>query len=97
MPRVVRQTPLGGRRPQVEHCHRTGVNRPEPPGGVTQPASLVLYPACTRPAVGQAPTIRETHMLALNLLGTKEIIVYIVVVVVIIVAAVWYSRSRSRV
>ena len=36
-------------------------------------------------------------MLALNLLGTKEIIVYIVVVVVIIVAAVWYSRSRSRV
>jgi hypothetical protein len=34
-------------------------------------------------------------MLALNLTGTKEIIVYVVVIVVII-AAVWYSRGRSR-
>ena len=35
-------------------------------------------------------------MLALNLTGTKEIIVYIVVIVVILIAAVWYSRGRSR-
>lgn len=34
-------------------------------------------------------------MLAVNLTGTKEIIVYVVVIVVII-AAVWYSRGRSR-
>jgi hypothetical protein len=35
-------------------------------------------------------------MLALNLTGTKEIVVYIVVIVVILIAAVWYSRGRSR-
>jgi hypothetical protein len=35
-------------------------------------------------------------MLALNLTGTKEIIVYVVVIVVILIAAVWYSRGRSR-
>lgn len=35
-------------------------------------------------------------MLAVNLTGTKEIIVYIVVIVVILIAAVWYSRGRSR-
>jgi hypothetical protein len=34
-------------------------------------------------------------MLALNLLGTKEIIVY-VVVIVIIVAGLFYMRGRSR-
>jgi hypothetical protein len=35
-------------------------------------------------------------MLALNLTGTKEIVVYVVVIVVILIAAVWYSRGRSR-
>jgi hypothetical protein len=35
-------------------------------------------------------------MLAVNLTGTKEIVVYIVVIVVILIAAVWYSRGRSR-
>lgn len=36
-------------------------------------------------------------MLALNLTGTKEIVVYVVVIVVVIVGAVWYSaRGRSR-
>jgi hypothetical protein len=35
-------------------------------------------------------------MLAVNLTGTKEIIVYVVVIVVILIAAVWYSRGRSR-
>jgi len=34
-------------------------------------------------------------MLAVNLLGTKEIIVYVVVIVLIIAAAM-YSRGRSR-
>jgi hypothetical protein len=35
-------------------------------------------------------------MLAVNLTGTKEIVVYVVVIVVILIAAVWYSRGRSR-
>jgi hypothetical protein len=34
-------------------------------------------------------------MVALNLLGTKEIVVYVVVIVVVVIAAVWYSRGRS--
>ena len=34
-------------------------------------------------------------MLALNLLGTKEIVVYVVVVVVVLIAA-FYARGRSR-
>lgn len=33
-------------------------------------------------------------MLALNLLGTKEIIVYVIVIIVIIAAAIYMSRSR---
>ena len=33
-------------------------------------------------------------MLALNLFGTKEIIVYVVVIVVIIAGAFYMSRSR---
>ena len=35
-------------------------------------------------------------MLALNLFGTKEIIVYVVVIVVIIGAALYFARGRSR-
>jgi hypothetical protein len=35
-------------------------------------------------------------MVALNLLGTKEIVVYVVVIVIVVIAAVWYSRGRSR-
>ncbi len=35
-------------------------------------------------------------MLAVNLTGTKEIVVYVVVIVVILIAVVWYSRGRSR-
>ncbi len=36
-------------------------------------------------------------MLALNLLGTKEIIVYVIVVIIIIIAAGWYlMRGRPR-
>jgi hypothetical protein len=34
-------------------------------------------------------------MLALNLTGTKEIIVYVVVIIVVI-AAVMFARGRSR-
>ena len=33
-------------------------------------------------------------MLALNLFGTKEIIVYVVVIVVIIIGALYYARGR---
>ncbi len=33
-------------------------------------------------------------MLALNLFGTKEIIVYVVVIVVIIIGALYYQRGR---
>jgi hypothetical protein len=35
-------------------------------------------------------------MLALNLLGTKEIIVYVAVVIVLIVAGWFVLRGRSR-
>jgi hypothetical protein len=36
-------------------------------------------------------------MLALNLFGTKEIIVYVVVVVIVLIAIGWYAmRGRSR-
>ncbi len=36
-------------------------------------------------------------MLALNLLGTKEIIVYVIVIVIIVIAVGWYlARGRSR-
>jgi len=35
-------------------------------------------------------------MLALNLVGTKEIIVYVIVAIVIIVA-IWFMMRRSRV
>jgi type IV secretory pathway VirB2 component (pilin) len=36
-------------------------------------------------------------MLALNLTGTKEIVVYVVVIVVVVIGAVWYfGRGRSR-
>jgi hypothetical protein len=36
-------------------------------------------------------------MLAFNVFGTKEIIVYIVVIVVIILAVMWYvSRGRAK-
>jgi type IV secretory pathway VirB2 component (pilin) len=36
-------------------------------------------------------------MLALNLTGTKEIVVYVVVIVVVVIGAVWYfGRWRSR-
>ena len=35
-------------------------------------------------------------MLALNLLGTKEIIVYVVVIVVVLIGAAWYfARGRN--
>ena len=35
-------------------------------------------------------------MLALNLLGTKEIVVYVVVAVIVIIAAGWYvMRGRT--
>lgn len=38
-----------------------------------------------------------TPMLALNLTGTKEIVVYVVVIVVVVIGAVWYfGRGRSR-
>jgi hypothetical protein len=41
---------------------------------------------------------QEDHMLALNLFGTKEIIVYVVVIVLIIIVAIWMSlRSRRRI
>ena len=33
-------------------------------------------------------------MLALNLIGTKEIIVYMVVIVVVVIAALYYARGR---
>lgn len=37
-------------------------------------------------------------MLAFNLFGTKEIIVYVIVVVIVIIAIGWYAmRGRSRV
>jgi hypothetical protein len=37
-------------------------------------------------------------MLALNLFGTKEIIVYVVVIVIIVIAIIWYSmRGRRRI
>jgi hypothetical protein len=37
-------------------------------------------------------------MLAFNLFGTKEIIVYVVVVVIVLIAIGWYAmRGRSRV
>ena len=43
---------------------------------------------------------RDAHwrypMLAVNLTGTKEIVVYVIVIVVVLIAAVWYSRGRSR-
>jgi hypothetical protein len=39
--------------------------------------------------------MQETAMLAFNLTGTKEIIVYVVVVVVII-AGWFFMRGRSR-
>jgi hypothetical protein len=35
-------------------------------------------------------------MLAVNLTGTKEIVVYVIVIIVVVIAAVWYSRGRSR-
>ncbi len=36
-------------------------------------------------------------MLGLNLLGTKEIIVYVIVIVLIVIVAAWYfARGRSR-
>jgi hypothetical protein len=35
-------------------------------------------------------------MLAVNLTGTKEIVVYVVVIVIVLIAVVWYSRGRSR-
>jgi hypothetical protein len=35
-------------------------------------------------------------MLALNLFGTKEIIVYVIVIVIIIAGAMYYSRGRRR-
>ncbi len=36
-------------------------------------------------------------MLAVNLTGTKEIVVYVVVIVVVVIGAVWYfGRGRSR-
>lgn len=36
-------------------------------------------------------------MLGLNLVGTKEIIVYVVVIVIIVIAAGWYyARGRTR-
>jgi hypothetical protein len=46
-------------------------------------------------AAGADPQIQEIPMLALNLLGTKEIIVY-VVVIVLIVAGWFVLRGRSR-
>jgi hypothetical protein len=37
-------------------------------------------------------------MLAFNLFGTKEIIVYVIVVVIVLIAIGWYAmRGRSRV
>jgi hypothetical protein len=37
-------------------------------------------------------------MLALNLFGTKEIIVYVVVIVIVVIAIIWYSmRGRRRI
>jgi hypothetical protein len=36
-------------------------------------------------------------MLAFNVFGTKEIIVYVVVIVVIIVAVIWFmSRGKAK-
>jgi hypothetical protein len=44
------------------------------------------------------PVDSEDHMLALNLLGTKAIVVYVVVVVLIVALVIWMLlRSRRRV
>jgi hypothetical protein len=59
-----------------------------------QPAKLSpRHPAAV---AGSAAPHRRYPMLAVNLTGTKEIVVYVVVIVVILIAAVWYSRGRSR-
>jgi hypothetical protein len=34
-------------------------------------------------------------MLALNLFGTKEIIVYVIVIVVVLIAVWYYARGRA--
>ncbi len=34
-------------------------------------------------------------MLALNLFGTKEIIVYVIVIVVVVIAVWYYARGRA--
>jgi cbb3-type cytochrome oxidase subunit 3 len=35
-------------------------------------------------------------MLALNLLGGKEIAVYIVVIVIVVIAVIWYAMRSGR-
>jgi hypothetical protein len=49
-------------------------------------------------ALGRTHRHRRQPMLAFNLFGTKEIIVYVVVVVIVLIAIGWYAmRGRSRV
>jgi hypothetical protein len=51
-----------------------------------------------RRRAGELPGNLEVHMLALNLVGTKEIIAYVIIAVIIIVAVVYMTaRSRPRV
>ena len=40
------------------------------------------------------PHTRGRTMLAFNIFGAKEIVVYVVVIVVIVIAAVWFVMGR---
>jgi hypothetical protein len=50
-------------------------------------------------AASAAPTEKRSQpMLAFNVFGTKEIIVYVVVIVIVVIAIGWYAmRGRSKV
>jgi hypothetical protein len=54
-----------------------------------------MAPTAPATTAGFGPRFKEIPMLALNLLGTKEIIVY-VVVIVLIVAGWFVLQGRSR-
>jgi hypothetical protein len=49
-------------------------------------------------AADQIASARRNPMLALNLFGTKEIVVYVVIIVIVVIAIIWYSmRGRRRI